>query len=222
MAISEADIKLLWGRSAGMCSRPGCGADLTRLLDAGSGYVVGEMAHVIAKSPGGPRGRDGGGADTYGNLVLLCPTCHRDVDKAPDGTFPQEMLHDWKAQHEQRIRELGSEAQFADLGTLKKAVSALLAENFEIWKTLGPNSDVAKKSPLSNAFRLWELRRVDKIIPNNRKIVNIIRSNKNLLDKEHLIAFSEFANHAESYEEHIYNRRDDYPLFPDSFGRLFS
>ena len=85
MAISERDVKLLWGRAGGCCSKPGCAIDLTKEVEGGDDYVIGEMAHMIARSPDGPRGRAGGGDDTYANLILLCPTHHREVDKAPEG-----------------------------------------------------------------------------------------------------------------------------------------
>ena len=87
MAISDNAVKILWGRAAGICSNPGCRSDLTILLDDGRGFNVGEMAHVIARRPAGPRGLSTAGSDEYENLVLLCPTCHRTVDKAPAGTF---------------------------------------------------------------------------------------------------------------------------------------
>lgn len=222
MAISEADIKLLWGRAAGFCSRPGCTADLTRLVEGGDAYNVGEMAHVIARSIDGPRGGVAPGTDTYGNLILLCPTCHRDVDKAPDGLFPEELLHAWKAKHEARIRSLGSETRFDSLEQLQSAVSLLLAENRVTWETLGPRSPVAENTPLSNAHRVWLSRRLDRIIPNNRKISNLIRANQQLLTKSQSEAFAYFSNHADAYEDHVYDRRDDYPLFPKLFQKEFS
>jgi hypothetical protein len=49
MPISDNDVKLLWGRAAGICSNPTCRADLTVLLDKSNNYNIGEMAHVIAK-----------------------------------------------------------------------------------------------------------------------------------------------------------------------------
>lgn len=101
MPISDPDIKLLWGRAAGICSNPQCQKDLTILLEhVGAGYIIGEMAHVIARQPGGPRGRVEGGSDSYQNLVLLCPSCHRMIDKAPEGEFPEDLLFQWKAGHE--------------------------------------------------------------------------------------------------------------------------
>jgi hypothetical protein len=62
---------------------------------------------------------------------------------------------------------------------------------------------------------------MDKILPNNRRIMNVVRANIGLLNKEQSIAFAEFANHAESYEAHVYDRKDHYPQFPAGFGDAF-
>jgi hypothetical protein len=43
--ISEQDLKLLWGRAAGRCSR--CREDLTPKLQSGLALVLGEMAHDL-------------------------------------------------------------------------------------------------------------------------------------------------------------------------------
>ncbi len=182
---------------------------------------MGEMAHIIAQSQEGPRGDGVGGDDTYENLILLCPTHHREVDKAPKGTFPADMLREWKEQHELNISRQGAEEHYATFDEMRKPISLLLAENYMTWKTLGPQSDVAKTQPTSNAFDLWAMRRVDKIVPNNRRIVNIVRANTGLMSREQAVAFAEFVNHAESYEDHVYERRDYYPLFPEAFGEAF-
>ena len=128
MTISVADNKLLWGRAAGICSNPTCRHDLTIMLEDGS-LNVGEMAHIIARSEGGARGETKGGSDKYTNLILLCPTCHRMIDKAPSGQYPVEMLLDWKVEHEAKIRAKGSAIGFKNLAELKRAVSRKLAEN---------------------------------------------------------------------------------------------
>lgn len=222
MPISEADIKLLWGRAAGMCSRPGCGIDLTSLPEGRDAYTVGEMAHVIARSASGPRGDGKGGNDTYANLVLLCPTDHRHVDKAPDGEFPPELLHQWKNAHEKRIRALGSEQRYETITDLSKAVRALLAKNYAIWKSLGPRSSAAANDPSSNLHVIWELRRADSIVPNNRKIMNYIKANEHLLEDRQIAAFAEFCVHAEAYEAHVHSPVDAYPIFPVSFEEAFA
>jgi superfamily II DNA or RNA helicase len=97
----------------------------------------------------------------------------------------------------------------------------LLAENRITWETLGPRSDVARRNPDSNTYQLWELRRADRIAPNNRKIVNLIRANRHLLDDGQAEAFAAFVNHADAYEENVYERLDEYPQFPHAFEEAF-
>lgn len=69
MSVSTKDLKKLWGMAAGRCSKPGCAVECIRFLDAGDPTVIGEMAHIIANKPDGPRGQPEGGEDTYENLI---------------------------------------------------------------------------------------------------------------------------------------------------------
>lgn len=222
MAISDNDYKLLWGRAAGICSNPECRSDLTVLLEGTTAYNVGEMAHVIARRPGGPRGVPVGGSDSYDNLILLCPTCHRKIDKAPEGTYPTEILFRWKADHETEIRQRGSSQQFETIARLKQFVSRLLIENRVIWKQLGPRSEAAQTDPGSNLHLVWQLRKLDTIVPNNRKAINAIEANKALLNDSEFAAFLAFKTHAQAFEAHQYQRIDCYPLFPAEFEKEFA
>ncbi|AWH38862.1 HNH endonuclease [Stenotrophomonas sp. ZAC14D1_NAIMI4_6] len=219
MAISDSTTKLLWGRAAGICSNPACRADLTVLLDNGRGFNVGEMAHVIASSPTGPRGISSGGSDEYENLVLLCPTCHRKVDKAPEGVYPAAMLHQWKKDHERGVRSNGTALTFKSVKKLKAHVARLLHENEAFWSSLGPMSTVAQADPGSNMCDTWALRKLDTIIPNNTKIVNAIESNIELLDSREISSFFLFKVHAQAFERHQYTRLDTYPMFPSEFQK---
>lgn len=217
MAISDKATKLLWGRAAGICSNPNCRADLTVILSGGRAFNVGEMAHVIASSAAGPRGVAGGGSDEYENLVLLCPTCHRSVDKAPAGAFPVEVLHQWKREHEAQVRANGSALRFNSPSELKSFIARLLAENKALWSSLGPRSTVAQADPGSNMHSVWTLRKLDTILPNNRKIMNAVESNSGLLSAQESETFFAFKLHALAFERHQYQRLDSYPQFPAEF-----
>jgi hypothetical protein len=61
-----------------------CKQQLTEPDDEG-GLVLGEEAHIVARSIYGPRGSDGsrGNVDGYENLVLLCAADHKRVDTRP-------------------------------------------------------------------------------------------------------------------------------------------
>lgn len=220
MAISDGDAKLLWGRAAGICSNPDCRADLTAVLEEARSYNVGEMAHIIARSEQGPRGTTGSGADTYENLVLLCPTCHRHIDKSPEGTFTVEQLHGWKNDHELAIRSLFSDKTFETFEELKRQVAMLLIDNNSAWENFGPQSKAAE-DPGSNTHKVWALRKLDLIIPNNRKIVNMIEANEHLLEVSVLKVFATFKSHVNSFEQNQYERVDQYVTFPNEFSEVF-
>lgn len=221
MAISEADGKLLWGRAAGICSNPSCRTDLTAILQDSNSYNVGEIAHIIARSEDGLRGEEGGGSDKYPNLILLCPTCHRHIDKSPEGTFTVEQLHRWKSDHEYAIRLRMSEVAYENIDELKRAVSKLLMENHLIWEEYGPQSKVAKEDHGSNSYKIWNLRKLGTVIPNNQKIINMVEANMKLLDADAYKAFLLFKNHATSFEANQYCRVSSYALFPEVFSERF-
>lgn len=219
MAISDNTAKLLWGRAAGTCSNPTCRTDLTILLKDGRGFNVGEMAHVIASSPTGPRGVGTSGSDEYQNLILLCPTCHRVVDKAPAGTYSAAMLHQWKQDHEKSVRSNGNALSFENVAELKTYVARLLYENKALWSSLGPHSLIAQNDPGSNMHEAWELRKLDTIVPNNTKIINAIEANITLLNSTESAPFFNFKIHSQAFERHQYARLDNYPKFPVEFER---
>jgi tetratricopeptide (TPR) repeat protein len=109
--VRPSEIKLLWGRAAARCAFPDCASgDLTRELPRTGPFALAEMAHVIPRRPHGPRGRGCPGDATYGNLILLCPTHHREVDRAPDD-YPARRLLAWKRRHEARVASLDAQAR---------------------------------------------------------------------------------------------------------------
>lgn len=222
MAINSVDIKILWGRAGGRCSCPGCDEDLTTLLTSGN-YVIGEMAHVIGRQPTAARGAPNGGSDAYDNLILLCPNHHTHIDKSPEGTYPIEMLHQWKAAQEEMISSAGKVVKYDSYEEMHFEVARLLVSNGELFRALGPDGVAANSDPESNAYLVWELRKVDRILPNNRRILGILDANSGLIkDMDAVRLIEQFRVHAEAYERHVYHRMDEYPLFPDGFLRMFS
>ncbi|MBD2519660.1 HNH endonuclease [Nostoc sp. FACHB-973] len=91
------DVKTLWGRSGNRCAF--CKIELTPI---GSRSTLGEMAHIVAKSPKGPRGQSNLTSeerDEYSNLILLCPTHHTLIDSNPE-EWTVEKLKQKKVEHE--------------------------------------------------------------------------------------------------------------------------
>jgi guanylate kinase len=98
MGVSSTDMKLLWARAGNQCSMPGC----TEVLVT-DGICYGEVAHIRASSPEGPRGTEIEGPDTYDNLILLCRRHHRQVDASPE-EWPPERLALIKQAHEDSVQ----------------------------------------------------------------------------------------------------------------------
>lgn len=219
MAISEKDIKLLWGLAAGRCSKPGCEQECIKFLD-GDPTIIGEMAHVFAKQPDGPRGIAGGGDDTYENLILLCPSHHTEIDKAPDGVYTAETLYEWKRLHEERLKSSYNSPRFENREHLSVAIKRLLVKNKGAWAQYGPESEEAVRNPLSNLHRTWTLRKLDTVVPNNRRIIQMIEQNQVLIDIKDLHVFTKFIEHAEGFERNCYVRTEGIPRFPIDFEKV--
>ncbi len=223
VVISERDLKKLWGRAAGHCSAPGCGVDCIPFLDPKTPTVIGEMAHVIPRSKDWIRG-DGAneGEDTYENRILLCPTCHTKVDKAPEGTYPRQLLLDWKAKHEAQVAAALKVPRFDTLPELAGAIEKLLQENYFIWKKWGPDSALAEKNPFSSGARIWGLQKLSTVIPNNTRIVWLLRKHEKFIPTEHWKTCVEFVQHASAFEQNAYTRMDSeaVPRFPREFAAL--
>jgi len=218
MAFLAKDTKLLWGRAAGICSNPDCRAKLTATGADGKSFLTGEMAHQIARSAEGPRGTAGGGDDTYDNLILLCPTCHRTIDKAPEGTFPVDILRSWKEVHEEWVDCWSTEGTYSTAFEVAQEVQRLLLENHTHFEEYSPRSETAANNPASTAQAIWEARKLDTLLPNNRRIVSLMQRHSKLISPAAVPSFPRFKMHAEAFEGNQYERVEDYPLFPEEFS----
>ncbi len=71
--------------------------------------VFGQMAHVVAFKPDGPRGKEARPADIHdvSNLMVLCTDCHKLIDDHPQ-RFSRLTLEQFKAAHEAHIRQVTS------------------------------------------------------------------------------------------------------------------
>jgi hypothetical protein len=219
MPIADQDIKKLWGLAAGRCSQPSCGIDCVKFFGADA-TVLGEMAHVIARQPKGRRGVPGGGSNAYENLILLCPNHHTEIDKAPEGTFSIEILHQWKSAHERRVTASLEVKPYTSRADMFRDIELLLTDNYQLWKTFGPESEEAQRNPMSNAAQFWQLRKVSQIIPNNTKICAMLDGGRSLITIQEYKIASEFKLHAEGFAANAIERLEGYPRFPEAFRKM--
>ncbi len=116
MVITDRTRRLLWGRSAARCAL--CRRHLVEdETGASEASVVGEEAHIIARSPGGPRyvPLTADQVDHISNLVLLCRIHHKQVDDQVQD-FPVEDLRLIKGQHESKMRSRTEDETADDAG----------------------------------------------------------------------------------------------------------
>lgn len=105
--VSQLTRIIVWTRAAGRCSFPGCNEQLLDDYIAGkedSNYAL--IAHIVAEKPNGPRGdpvRSPELADDPKNLIMMCYKHHKTIDDN-EGDYPEQLLLDMKAAHEERIR----------------------------------------------------------------------------------------------------------------------
>ncbi len=228
MGISNKSIKLLWSNAAGRCSFSQCDE---RLAVPGAAdvapYILGEMAHIKGNRPGSNR-YDGSQSETerdsYANLILLCPTHHRLIDKAEnEERFTVEMLHEMKIEHESKIANRLDGVKIEDLDQLKDQLSIILAENYQAWKLYGPLSEKARKHPNNNeVYALWTSARLSTVVPNNRTMTKLLNDNRKLFPRSEQKTISEFLSHGDSYEKWV-NDEISYQgvtRFPKEFEEL--
>jgi hypothetical protein len=95
---SQKTIKRLFALSGNRCAFPKCTAEIVC-----EGTVVGQICHIKAVSPGGPRydaGQSKEERHSFENLLLLCGTHHAVIDDAEEA-FTVQYLLDMKRKHEE-------------------------------------------------------------------------------------------------------------------------
>lgn len=213
--ISEKDIKKLWGRSAGRCSL--CHEKLLPLIDENVD-VIGDMAHVIAYKKDGARGDANAEYDnSYDNLILVCPTCHRVIDHNPQ-KYSCEALLTIKQTWESNV-ENALEVKYETQSEALQMIVALMEENREIWLQCGPDSEIAQRDPASNMADYWTLRKLDTIVPNNRKIIKIGDTFLSRMPAKLRSLFCRFKEHARMFEQGCYSPLDNPLRFPKGFDK---
>jgi hypothetical protein len=99
-------ISQLLVKSVGRCQYRGCNTSLYQDLVTKRNFNQSYIAHIVADEPGGPRGdtiRSKLLAQNLNNLMLLCDTHHRLVDKIDVAGHSEETLLEMKKEHEDRV-----------------------------------------------------------------------------------------------------------------------
>jgi hypothetical protein len=208
--------RTLFAASGGYCQNPMCSRELF-IEYPGKSIHIAEMAHVFAAKDDGPRANARLSEDERGafeNLILLCPVCHTIIDKAPD-VYPDRVIHRWKRSHAERLRSVFGVTHFANRGDARAAIEDLLRENRQIYQDYGPHIEEAK-NPESGADERWRRKVLEKIIPNNRRVLAQLDANKCLLNDCELVTLERFRQHIDDLEaRHIEGYQEGASRFPE-------
>jgi hypothetical protein len=211
----------LFSEAAGFCQR--CGQYL--FISVGDSKVsVAEMAHIVAAQADGPRGASTLGSRERaepGNIVLLCPTCHTLVDKAPD-EFPVEMLLKWKEQRRRMLLDIVGVARYRDREEARRGIEPILRTNRHTFDEYGPLS-ATSDHPDDEAGHAWRRKVVEIILPNNRRLVAICDVNRELLTTPELAVVEDFRQHVDDLEaRHIHGKLEPGSRqFPPGLNGIF-
>jgi hypothetical protein len=197
LPLSAYTKRRLWSESGGYCQRPACAEFL--FSDVGD-VDFAQMAHIVAATTGGPRDvpvialSDEERAH-HSNIAVLCANCHTIVDKAPDN-FPVALMREWKARHQEKLREALGTPEFETRGQARDYVDALLAQNRTIFNIYGPREGDFSEGRAA----LWRRHAVQVVVPNNAAVLRAVKQNRGLLSAAEREVADLFAIHALEFE----------------------
>lgn len=223
MAITSKSKKILYLQSGGICQNPHCNCDLVRFFESGQVTDIEELAHIIGQSESGPRGAEDMPLtirDEVDNIICLCPTCHTLIDKNPD-EYPIDTLRRWKSEHLDKLKSQFRVPVYSSREELRSAIKTLLRKNKTIFELFGPFS-VEANNLLTTANKVWRVKAIDTVIPNNKRVVHLLARNEYLLYEDEKEIAEQFAIHAEEFEyNQISGDKNPYaPIFPQEINNI--
>jgi len=120
MTYSEKTLKRLFARSQNQCAMPKCNSPIVI-----GETVVGEICHIRARRKNGPRfdpELTASQRNEYGNLLLLCRTCHKLID-SNEHTYTVELLSD--------IKEIQDREGGLELDSIGREGARVLIQHFK-------------------------------------------------------------------------------------------
>ncbi|WP_225414659.1 Shedu anti-phage system protein SduA domain-containing protein [Stigmatella hybrida] len=171
-------------RSGNRCAFPGCDV----LLLTPGGAFIGEICHIEALTPGGPRYNAAATPDqraSLDNLIVLCPNHHRMIDAEPD-LYTVAWLRQVRDRHANALRDALT-APPASALLLEPAALRTLKDVLAFWEENKHNSNeefwqsffYTNPNVIAQAFPDSVLKFKDKCYVGGKSIDN---RNGNLLD----------------------------------------
>ncbi|HEX9929729.1 MAG TPA: HNH endonuclease [Pyrinomonadaceae bacterium] len=214
-------VKKLFANSGGYCQNLNCNENLFKELEENEIHIA-EIAHIISVNEGARKNDKLSDEEkgNYDNLILLCPNCHTTIDKAEE-SFPEKLIFKWKNEHKARLAATFGIRRYELREQVRKVLRPIFAENKMIFDKYGPNTD-ERYNPESDMPTLWRRKIREFIIPNNRKILNIIIANYDFLNDDECSLFEEFKQHLDDFEKkHLYGEESSGLQFPKRISDIY-
>lgn len=224
--ILQDTVMRLIGAGAGWCYKPDCPTgSLWHVFEDNTAVKLAEVAHIVAASNHGPRANTNATEEKltdFSNLILLCPTCHTIVDRAPQ-KFTVDLMGQWKTLHEEKVRDTLKIRPFTTRKELNVAISGILLKNRLIWQQYGPDSP-SGQSLITDVSDTWRRKVLTEVIPGNNRISKLLEANSHLLESEELEVIASFSLHVTALEDRhiggIINQAA--PRFPARMNDIFT
>lgn len=194
----------LFSEAAGHCQRPECLQPLFPNQMGGDKHIA-EMAHVIPHGETGPRHEERPArefeADSFENLLLLCPTCHTIIDKDPGG-YSRGALLGWKSNHLAALAQKQGIRAYDRRNQVRDAVVTAMAENKAVWNEFAPSDGLSfEYDPESEAAKTWVQRMRSVILPNHFRLLAIIMQNLRHMTESERQIFARYQEHVRGLAE---------------------
>lgn len=221
------DTKLrLFSAAAGHCQHPDCLEPLFPAQMGGDKHIA-EMAHVIPHGEKGPRMEERPSedfeADSFENLLLLCPTCHTIIDKNPAG-YSRSTLLAWKSNHLSALAQKRGIHAYDDRTLVRRAVVGAMAENKAIWDEYAPFDGASSDlDPESETAKIWSHRMRNVILPNHFRIQAIVEANRHHMTDAEQATFARYQEHVRGLtERHVCDIAGRAIRFPTQMDEIFA
>jgi len=155
-SIPQKDVKILCARSGNKCALSDCRMDLVEnKTDSDKEVFLGVIAHIKGEREGAARfdsRLSEKERNSYPNLILVCPRCHKIIDDQPQ-TYTVDKLLRLKLEHEEyideQLKEEVANVTFAEVDQITKYLSSPRTETGTSY-TIIPPKDKLEKNRLSN------------------------------------------------------------------------
>jgi len=170
---SAKTLRHLYVLSGNQCANPGC----TTVLINANGTLVADVCHIKAEKPGGPRFDKRLSAEARRapeNLILLCSTCHKLVDRETR-KYTVAVLTKWKRDREDRFAAVGDTLRQRYAGEI---VDEAEAGDLTLPRTLKRYKRFLKKSRFSSRI---DERTVENIESYVDRLRHVARADRELM-----------------------------------------